>query len=317
MSQVVHVAAAVIRRADNAILIARRPDRVHQGGLWEFPGGKVEAGETVQMALVRELFEELGIQVRADSARNWPLIQVSHDYGDKRVFLDVWEVADFTREPVGREGQPVQWVMPEALADHEFPAANWPIVQAARLPSRYLITGDFDSLEEFEHHLEAALAGGINMVQLRLKPMPDALRSQIADRALARCRSWGARLLLKGDAELVQRLQADGLHLTSDELMALRERPLPNSFWIAASCHNPQQLAQAQRLGVDFVVLSPVQPTPSHPDAPALGWADFASWVRDIKLPVYALGGVGESDLALARKCGAQGVAAIRAWWGR
>jgi len=317
MSRVVHVAAAVIRRADNAILIARRPDRVHQGGLWEFPGGKVEAGETVQAALARELHEELGIQVGAASSRNQPLIQVAHDYGDKRVFLDVWEVADFTGEPVGREGQPLQWVMPEALADFDFPAANWPIMQAARLPARYLITGDFDSQEEFVHRLEAALAQGVKLVQLRLKPMPNSERQRLVELALAHCRAAQARLLLKGDAKLVQSLQADGLHLTSHELMTLRERPLPAPFWVAASCHNPEQLAQAQRLGVDFVVLSPVKPTPSHPDAQALGWESFTSWVRDTRLPVYALGGLGEGDIVEARQSGAQGVAAIRAWWGR
>ena len=124
----VHVAAAVIRGVDGRILIARRADTQHQGGLWEFPGGKVEAGESVEAALGRELKEELGIVVEA--AR--PLIQVQHDYPDKQVLLDVWEVSAFTGEPHGAEGQPLAWVAQRELADYAFPAANQPIVAAAR-----------------------------------------------------------------------------------------------------------------------------------------------------------------------------------------
>ena len=98
----IHVVAAVIRGADGRILIARRADTQHQGGLWEFPGGKVEEGEAVEVALARELREELGIEVTGSR----PLIKVSHDYPDKQVLLDVREVDAFTGEPHGAEGQP-------------------------------------------------------------------------------------------------------------------------------------------------------------------------------------------------------------------
>lgn len=132
----VHVAAAVIRDGSGQILIARRADSQHQGGLWEFPGGKVEADESVETALARELHEELGIVVGA--AR--PLIKIRHDYPDKQVLLDVWEVSVFTGEPHGAEGQPLAWVKPRDLSNYEFPAANQPIVAAAKLPAQYLIT---------------------------------------------------------------------------------------------------------------------------------------------------------------------------------
>jgi 8-oxo-dGTP diphosphatase len=134
----VHVAAAVIRDGSGQILIARRADTQHQGGLWEFPGGKVEADESVEAALARELHEELGIVVGATR----PLIKVRHDYPDKQVLLDVWEVSAFTGEPHGAEGQPLAWVSPRDLSDYEFPAANQPIVAAAKLPAQYLITPD-------------------------------------------------------------------------------------------------------------------------------------------------------------------------------
>ena len=156
----VHVAAAVIRGTDGKILIARRADTQHQGGLWEFPGGKVEAGESVEAALGRELQEELGIVVKA--AR--PLIKVQHDYPDKHVLLDVWEVSEFTGEPHGAEGQPLAWVSQRELADYPFPEANQPIVAAARLPDQYLITPDGLETPELLRGLQKAIAEGIKLV---------------------------------------------------------------------------------------------------------------------------------------------------------
>jgi 8-oxo-dGTP diphosphatase len=126
MSRLIHVAAGVIVAAGGQILIARRPESAHQGGLWEFPGGKVEAGESVEAALARELQEELAIVVTACA----PLLEVHHNYPDKSVLLDVWLVTAFTGEPHGNEGQPVRWVDVAALNNYTFPAANAPIVAA-------------------------------------------------------------------------------------------------------------------------------------------------------------------------------------------
>ncbi len=122
----VHVAVGVIVGPAGDILISKRHHESHQGGLWEFPGGKVESGETVNHALERELHEELGIHV----TRCRPLLQVHHDYADKQVCLDVWVIDGFSGQPEGREGQPLAWCAPAALADYEFPAANRPIVEA-------------------------------------------------------------------------------------------------------------------------------------------------------------------------------------------
>lgn len=122
----VWVAVGVVQQADGQILICQRPAHLHQGGKWEFPGGKVEAGEGMPAALIRELFEEVGIE--ATVCR--PMLQVSHDYPDKAVLLDVWYVDAFDGHPTGKEGQPVRWVSRDALADYEFPSGNWPILQA-------------------------------------------------------------------------------------------------------------------------------------------------------------------------------------------
>jgi len=126
MTKRVHVAVAVIINGNGHILIAKRPDHVHQGGLWEFPGGKVEVGESLKAALERELFEELGIALLACQ----PLLEIHHDYFDKQVLLDVWTVTGFSGEAYGREQQAVRWVAPGSLFEYEFPEANQPIIQA-------------------------------------------------------------------------------------------------------------------------------------------------------------------------------------------
>jgi len=130
MNKLVHIAIGVIRNNEGAVLIALRPTESHQGGLWEFPGGKVELGESVQDALVRELQEELAIT----PTRMTPLIQIRHDYVDKSVLLSAWEVSCFEGEPCGNEGQPIRWVASQDLSEFEFPAANQPIITAAQLP---------------------------------------------------------------------------------------------------------------------------------------------------------------------------------------
>ncbi len=124
----VHVAVGIVAGADGTVLITRRPDHVHQGGLWEFPGGKVEHGESVLGALGRELHEELGITVQAAV----PLLQTGHAYPDRRVLLDVWRVTDFQGEPHGREGQSLVWVSPGEMGQFAFPAADAPIIAALR-----------------------------------------------------------------------------------------------------------------------------------------------------------------------------------------
>ena len=308
----IHVAAAVIRGEDGQILIAKRAADQHQGGLWEFPGGKVEAGESVQAALARELEEELGI--RPSAAR--PLIQVRHDYPDKQILLDVWEVAAFTGTPHGAEGQPLAWVSPRQLADYEFPAANQPIVTAVRLPERYLITPDGLSGPELLRGIQAALKSGIRLLQLRAPAMFDAQYRDIAVDALGLC-AGKAQLMLKGPLEWLGDFPAAGWHLTARQLRELSAggRPFPRERWLAASCHSADELALAAQMGVDFVTLSPVQPTQTHPEVESLGWAQVGELLQGFNKPAYLLGGVGPAELERAWQVGAQGVAGIRSFW--
>ncbi|QBF28345.1 Nudix family hydrolase [Pseudomonas tructae] len=308
----VHVAAAVIRGSDGRVLIARRADKQHQGGLWEFPGGKVEDGEAIEAALGRELQEELGIVVTA--AR--PLIKVKHDYPDKQVLLDVWEVNGFTGEPHGAEGQPLAWVSARELPQYEFPAANQPIVAAARLPAEYLITPEGLEVPQMLRGIQKAIAGGIKLVQLRAPNMYDPKYRDVAVDAVGLC-AGKAQLMLKGPLEWLGDFPAAGWHLTSEQLRkyASKGRPFPKERWLAASCHNAEELALAEQMGVDFVTLSPVLATQTHPDAVPLGWAQVQQLIEGFNKPVYVLGGVGPAERELAWQHGAQGVAGIRAFW--
>lgn len=312
--QVQHVAAAAVINSAGEILLALRPPKAHQGGLWEFPGGKVDAGEDIQRALARELHEELGITVEA--AR--PLIRVHHDYADKSVLLDVWRVDAFAGQPHGREGQQIEWVAPEHLLERAYPAANWPIVTAARLPPLYLITPEpRGETDDFLRALEQSLRAGIRLVQLRAKTLAGDDYKRLAEQSLHLCRNYQAQLMLNAPPQLAQELGADGVHLDSTRLMTLDERPLGRELWVTASCHNATELAHACRIGVDFAVVSPVLETASHPGAQTLGWTGLHALTEQATVPVYALGGMTPGDLPQAWAHGAQGIAAIGALWGK
>ncbi|WP_417660484.1 Nudix family hydrolase [Pseudomonas sp.] len=308
----VHVVAAVIRGNDGRILIAKRADEQHQGGLWEFPGGKVESDEAVEAALARELSEELGIVPTAAQ----PLIQIMHDYPDKQILLDVWNVSAFQGEPHGAEGQPLMWVTNRQLLEYQFPAANKPIVAAARLPEHYLITPEGLDAGELLRGIKRAVDDGVRLIQLRAPDMFDPQYRDLALDAVGLC-AGRAQLMLKGPLEWLSDFPAAGWHLTSKQLrqLASGERPIPVERWLAASCHSAEELLLAQRLGVDFVTLSPLQATKTHPDAQPLGWQYAEALLATAQLPVYLLGGVGPEDLTHARQLGAQGVAGIRAFW--
>lgn len=307
----VHVVAAVVCNGD-AVLVAKRPPAVHQGGKWEFPGGKVHAGEPAREALVRELREELDIEVQAA----YPLITVHHTYPEKSVFLDVWRVTAYTGKPRGREGQHIEWVEPEHLLQLDFPEANRPIVQAARLPSLYLIS---DSRRfgqtTFLQRLERVLEAGVRLLQLREAHLAPADYRALAEQVAQRCHHWNAKLLLNADPGWVEECGADGVHLNSRRLQALRARPLDRRYWVAASTHNAEELKLAARFEVDFVVLGPVLPTLSHRRATPLGWQRFATLCAATNLPTYAIGGQRVEHLSVARGAGAQGLAMISGVW--
>jgi 8-oxo-dGTP diphosphatase len=306
-----HVAVGVIEDAVGRVLVALRPASAHQGGLWEFPGGKCEPGESVQASLTRELQEELGIT----PLHTMPLCRIRHDYGDRQVLLDVWRVTRFRGTPTGLEGQPLRWVEPDELEPADFPQANRAIIRRLRLPPLLPITGSAASPEEFLERFTQLLIRGHRLVQLRAPELPPAQFHALARRCLPLAREQGARLLLNAECDLLHTVPAAGIHLNARRLQALQARPLEDSQLLGASCHSLEDLQRAEALGADYALLSPVLPTRSHPGQPALGWEAFEACVRAVGIPVYALGGLAAEDLQTARRHGALGVAAISAFW--
>lgn len=308
---VTHVAAGVLYDDRGRVLVQRRPDHAHVGGTWEFPGGKAGAGEGREAALARELREELGIEVR----RARPLIQVRHAYPEKTVLLDVWRVERFDGEPRGLEGQPLEWVAPDALPRLEMPPADRPIVHAVRLPDACLVTGrDPAAHEAFTARLEARLSDGARLVQLRTDRYRESLE-RLTRAALDACERHGAWLVLNGDPRDAVNWGAHGVHLSSRRLREHRERPVPRDVWLSAACHDREELMLAARLDADFVLASPVRPTASHPGAATLELSGFASLCRDAPMPVYALGGMTRGDREAVWQAGGQGVAGISGFW--
>ena len=307
-NEVIHVAAGVIVNPEGKVLIARRPDHVHQGGLWEFPGGKLELDEPVEEALKRELHEELGIDIQLAH----PLIRIHHDYSDKSVLLDVWKITAFASNAHGKEGQPIKWVKPEELGQFSFPEANKPVITAAQLPERYMITGEYDSLEHAIEHIKKRIQQGIRLIQFRAHYLNDEEYLLWANELINIAKDNDCLLLVNRNPGVIAKLDVPGVHLSSAILLKYTTRESFNKKLLSASVHNSEELNKAMDIGVDFVVVAPVLPTETHPDANPLGWDNFYQLTEQSSVPVYALGGMREEHIEQAQQHGAQGIAAIR-----
>jgi 8-oxo-dGTP diphosphatase len=303
----VEVAVAIISRPDDSFLLTCRPAGKPYAGYWEFPGGKIEVNESPTQALSRELHEELGITVN----RAAPWITRTFTYPHATVYLRFYRVTDWQGEPVAREHQQLAWQTADNITVSPLLPANQPILRSLTLPSIYAIThatetGEAQSLQT----IEQALQRGVKLLQIREKTMACDQLQRYAQEVLQRARNYQAMALINGNISMAQALCADGVHLPSAQLLSLASRP--DVSWCGASCHNEEELYHAEKLGVDFVTVSPVYPTPSHPNSPVLGWKKFAALIRDYSLPAYALGGLLPADLAIAQEQGAHGIALMR-----
>ncbi len=307
----VEVAAGVIVGAEGRFLLGQRAPGTFYPGYWEFPGGKVEPGESPAEALRRELHEELGIDARVLH----PWIVREHVYEHASVRLHFFEVADWAGELNDHVHAALAWE--SALAPRVGPMlpANGPILKSLRLPREMGITrahevGVAAQLDQLEH----ALARGLRLVQIREGALAPADRQTFAHEVVTRVRRYeGALAVVNGDGALAHAIGADGVHLTGAALAETGERPAFE--WVGASCHTRAELERAAALGLDYALLGAVRPTPTHPGRAGLGWEGFAALVRDLPLPVLGLGGLDPADMPAARAAGAHGLAAIRGAW--
>lgn len=306
----VDVAVGVLVRADGRFLLASRPEGKPYPGYWEFPGGKLEPGESVAAALRRELHEELAIDI--GPAHPWFVREF--DYPHARVRLHFCRVFEWSGELHPREEQQYGFFAFEQLPAGPLLPATVPVLRWLQLPPVYAISAASRlGRAEFLRRLDATLARGLRMLQLREPDLEAAEFGALFDEAAARVRAAGAMLLVNSRHEQRWQKRADGVHLTSADLMRISARPAAG--WVGASVHNAEELRRCAELGVDFSVAGPVRPTATHPGRPALGWDAFSTLIETSAVPVYAIGGLSEADLAAAVQCGAHGVALLSAAW--
>ena len=309
---VVAVAAGVLRRADGCVLIAQRPAGKIAAGRWEFPGGKIEPGESPREALSRELHEELGIDVRA--AR--PLIRIRHAYTERTVELDTWLVEAWSGTPAMLEDQALAWVDPARIWDYDLLEADGPIVHALRLPDSLPVTAANADTATLQAGILALAEAGRALIRLRAPTLPESRYWQLVQAVGPTLEARGAGLLVDRWLEGLHSLPGvAGLHLRAATLGDFQQRPVRPDRWVFASCHDEREVDQACALDADALVLGPVLPTATHPDAPALGWAGFEALARRANRPVYAIGGLGSEHLGSVFDHGGQGIAGIRAFW--
>lgn len=310
---VTEVAVGVLLRADGAALMADRPAGKPYAGYWEFPGGKIEPGESVAHALARELHEELGIEI-GDVA---PWVSFEFDYPHAYVRLHFCRIWQWRGEPHAREGQQLRFVrldqrLPQPLLPAAGPALRW-----LALPTVAAEAQIFDWPETaLLARIEAAFASGLRMLLLRSQARGSAASEAATrtwiDRVRVCASACSAQVVV--DAGLAQLGAGSGIGIHLDAA----DRPPPASngtgIWVGTDAADRTQVAQAPARGCDFAVVGPVLPGGASA-APTLGWRGLSALVRNAPLPVFAAGGLSRSDLTRAQRCGAHGLMLPLAHW--
>lgn len=271
----IHVVAGTIADADGRVLIAQRPRGRHMAGRWEFPGGKLAAGEDPLAGLKRELAEELGIAVRA--AR--PLIRLRHTYPERRVLLDVWQVTDYEGEPQALESQALAWARPDDLPQHDLLEADRAIVTALRLPRLARVLAPGETLQSVRGRA----------AQTILVPVAEDGAGELDAEAVAAARAAGHRIFVMGadvDAVRVAALaRCDGVLLRwlGQSLHVDRS----GAFLVGAHCVDAEGARQAVAEGAHFLVIAPEDGSLSERLLERLcvmvGRPVFAGWYPDAR----------------------------------
>lgn len=293
---IIDVAIAILLHKSK-VLVGWRQANQHQGNKHEFPGGKVESGETPEQACRREIYEEVGIGLK-----NWYVFDIiRHEYDDIIVNLHLFH-AYVPDELIDLVQQPWSWYSRDQLANLKFPKANAAILERLQWPHFIRISEELATLPKQEGLLylrieERALVS----IEQQLKVLTD---TQI-DKLIVNFEIW-----LQLDSTLQEKIKT--IHLKQSQLMNFRKEELLIGKRLIAACHDVVSLQYAQHIGCDAVFLSPVNSTETHPNAKALGWEGFAALAKQSDVPIFALGGVAPTDLEQAQKHHAYGLAGIR-----
>lgn len=294
------------------VLLTKRPNNVHQGGRWEFPGGKKQNNESTDEALIREMKEEINIDV----INNRRIKRFIYNYADRNLEIDARIIEKWSGDIRSRESREIKWVDLKELEKVNFPPANKEIIRAVQLPDTYCITPNLNRYDHrFIERIENIIKTGIRLIRFRSTNLAGNKRYDYAGQILEKCRRYGCLFIYDGTPEEVVELGADGLHMDSVGLLRTEARPLGKHLYVAVSCHNETEIRKASSIDADFCLLAPVKDTPSHPNSEPLGWTGFSRLARLSNIPVYALGGMRAEDLDDARLHNAHGLAMISGLW--
>lgn len=299
------------------VLLSKRPEGKHLAGCWEFPGGQIEPGESAEEALIRELREELGIAVHAST----PWTSVTHQYLEKTVVLNVHRVTDWSGVASGKEGQAIEWVPWHRVPERSMPPADRAFLKVFGMAPFALMLSPAISAQAPSRALSELSERLAWIHQTELADHPWWLHWTVngrttdsiglAKEAMQMIRQAGHVAMLNGSLEMAQSVGADGIHLSAEEGLALTERPEGLS-WVSMACHDSATLQHATCLAADFVTVSPLRQTASHPGQSGLGGEQVKALLANAGVPVLALGGLSTQDLAWARSLGCFGVASLQ-----
>lgn len=325
---IVSVAVAVLRYADQ-FLVAKRHMHQHQGGKWEFIGGKIDANESAKQALMREVNEEIGLSLNTDQLVF--MGKVYHDYQDKKVCLYTYEVYltkkqyhDFSYCQKGLENQALRWLdIDEMIAKvHQFPIANARIMDWIGLPNLLYIShavDDFGDFDGFVSYYSNQLPKSAYFYCRPCVGTDDAIRlltllkSKRPDVNLVV--SWS---VCQAAQDMMKVLGCVMVKLTCDELeyFSANFDKLPTDLLLWVGVHDKKEAMMANQLAkshrIVAALISPVHKTKTHPNAHALGWQGFESLAKLCDMPSMALGGLTYFDMNCAKNHGAKGIAGIR-----
>ena len=305
----IEASVGIIFNESFQLLMAERPQSKTWSGWWEFPGGKIESGETPLEALKRELKEEIGISVI--DAEKW--IVRKYAYEDYEVILHFYKVTQWSGNIEAKEEQKISWVLPENNVVSPILPANDLIFKAISLPDIYAITNAYEYSGNFLNKVEQQLNNGLGLIQIREKAISKNAFIELTKEIIQMAGNFDAKVMINSDINLAYKLNADGVHLNSSLLHRLSE--IPKDLIVSASCHSARDIEKAMTMDVSFVVLSPVQKTQSHPNTTPIGWDSFSKITQNYSIPIYALGGMKQDDIENAFNAGAIGIASQRAIW--